>query len=386
MKKKILATILTCAILVTPASTFADMIDVAINPVSIFVNGLKIDKENFILDGTTYVPIRAVSESLGADVQYDDVNKSIYINGGNNSERTEFDFDFLFLTNKIAYNNTLLIEICYMYEKDIDDILYHYANIPSNGYDPFLENLPDLYETTYRQLQTGIEQLSVCEQSFNKLKMSSTSAVDKNNLNKLYNTYLETKSLSEEMRKCIKCLDNLLKNRSDENINAAKSQFESTRERLHNNIILIGAFATAIATNTDVDQVIANSSNQNTNSTNSYANVPITDTSTPKPTQAPAPTPIALPKPDYSAKREQEISMVEKYYNSLISKYRYEGDLAYQDALAGGASKTGGYASSADKYNAQQAKAQYDAKIKQCEELRDKAIQQINEKYDRLEQ
>ena len=39
MKKKILATILTCAILVTPASTFADMIDVAINPVSIFVNG-----------------------------------------------------------------------------------------------------------------------------------------------------------------------------------------------------------------------------------------------------------------------------------------------------------------------------------------------------------
>ena len=48
-----------------------------------------------------------------------------------------------------------------------------------------LENLPDLYETTYRQLQTGIEQLSVCEQSFNKLKMSSTSAVDKNNLNKL---------------------------------------------------------------------------------------------------------------------------------------------------------------------------------------------------------
>ena len=27
MKKKILATILTCAILVTPASTFADMID-----------------------------------------------------------------------------------------------------------------------------------------------------------------------------------------------------------------------------------------------------------------------------------------------------------------------------------------------------------------------
>ena len=46
-------------------------------------------------------------------------------------------------------------------------------------------------------------------------------------------------------------------------------------------------------------------------------------------------------------------------WQAIQKKYRYEGDLAYQDALAGAAGKTGGYASSADKYNAQMAQNAY---------------------------
>lgn len=46
-------------------------------------------------------------------------------------------------------------------------------------------------------------------------------------------------------------------------------------------------------------------------------------------------------------------------WQAIQKKYRYEGHLAYRDAIAGGASKTGGYASSADKYNAQMAQNAY---------------------------
>ena len=46
-------------------------------------------------------------------------------------------------------------------------------------------------------------------------------------------------------------------------------------------------------------------------------------------------------------------------WQSLSKQYKYHGDLAYQDAIAGGAGKTGGYASSADKYTAQMAQNAY---------------------------
>ena len=39
---------------------------------NIFVNGNQIETDAFIQDGVTYVPLRAVSESLGADVAWND--------------------------------------------------------------------------------------------------------------------------------------------------------------------------------------------------------------------------------------------------------------------------------------------------------------------------
>lgn len=46
-------------------------------------------------------------------------------------------------------------------------------------------------------------------------------------------------------------------------------------------------------------------------------------------------------------------------WQSLSKQYKYHGDRAYSNALAGGAGKTGGYASSADKYTAQMAQNAY---------------------------
>lgn len=43
----------------------------------------------FIIDGTTYLPIRAVSEALGKDVSWDAENYAVYINDSSESKSLE---------------------------------------------------------------------------------------------------------------------------------------------------------------------------------------------------------------------------------------------------------------------------------------------------------
>ncbi|WP_405156075.1 stalk domain-containing protein [Paenibacillus sp. FSL K6-0108] len=51
----------------------------ASNGFSIFINGSKLSTEAKIINGTTYVPLRAISESLGAQVSVNNSQKNIYI-------------------------------------------------------------------------------------------------------------------------------------------------------------------------------------------------------------------------------------------------------------------------------------------------------------------
>lgn len=61
-------------------------IEVLPNTMTVVVNGNKVNADNFLYNGTTYLPIRAVSESLGKDVQYDDTTRTATI-----SEKKESD-------------------------------------------------------------------------------------------------------------------------------------------------------------------------------------------------------------------------------------------------------------------------------------------------------
>lgn len=60
--------IVSATVLLAMATTYAA------NGVDIYVNGRIIDKQGYIDNGTTYVPIRAVSENLGATVDWDGQN------------------------------------------------------------------------------------------------------------------------------------------------------------------------------------------------------------------------------------------------------------------------------------------------------------------------
>ena len=55
-------------------------IEVVYNSVNITVNGKKVNADNILYNGTTYVPLRAVSEALGKEVGWDQNTKTASIN------------------------------------------------------------------------------------------------------------------------------------------------------------------------------------------------------------------------------------------------------------------------------------------------------------------
>lgn len=56
----------------------ATTVTAAQNP-DVFINGQRLDKSGVVIDGSVYVPLRAVSERMGADVDWDNSSKSAHI-------------------------------------------------------------------------------------------------------------------------------------------------------------------------------------------------------------------------------------------------------------------------------------------------------------------
>lgn len=61
-------------------------INVLPNTIKVVVDGKEVQADNFLYNNTTYLPIRAVSEALGKDVQYDNATSTATI-----SEKKEVD-------------------------------------------------------------------------------------------------------------------------------------------------------------------------------------------------------------------------------------------------------------------------------------------------------
>ena len=75
MRKKILAVIAATAII---ATTFVASVYAATD-IKLFINGKLVNADLQIVDGSSYVPLRVVSETLGADIKWDDATRTITI-------------------------------------------------------------------------------------------------------------------------------------------------------------------------------------------------------------------------------------------------------------------------------------------------------------------
>lgn len=72
--KSFVSGVLVSTVVLVPALTFASnsqSIDVIFGKIKLIVNGKTLNKDTLLYNGTTYLPIRAVGEALGASVDYD---------------------------------------------------------------------------------------------------------------------------------------------------------------------------------------------------------------------------------------------------------------------------------------------------------------------------
>lgn len=56
-----------------------DSIDVLKNDIRVVVDGNVVTADNFLYNDTTYLPLRAVSNALGENVEYDEIDNTAYI-------------------------------------------------------------------------------------------------------------------------------------------------------------------------------------------------------------------------------------------------------------------------------------------------------------------
>ena len=99
--KKFISGLLIGGIVMTSATAFASNVvtmQATYSVKSLVVNGVDTGKGNtaFVSNGTTYVPLRTVSDALGNDISWDSNTKTIYVNSkgsastGSSGEPTDF--------------------------------------------------------------------------------------------------------------------------------------------------------------------------------------------------------------------------------------------------------------------------------------------------------
>ena len=108
--KKILSIIISLTLIAsgTPCAN-AETIDVTLNSVNLVVNGESIQTPNILWNGTTYVPIRAVSESLGCDVSWYDSTRTADISNYNKTSFFTALNDLYRYRVAVAYSEGILV-------------------------------------------------------------------------------------------------------------------------------------------------------------------------------------------------------------------------------------------------------------------------------------
>ena len=200
MKKRLQGLIigLVIGVMISSVVTFAksgtDLIEAWYSDIKIFINGQKINPtdvngntvEPFIYNGTTYLPVRAVGNSLGMDVDWDNDTKTVFLGEKpvytNSDERIiaefvdnygyqlEKNFEEGFSTSGMSCEcntstkGTVLVIECLI--DGVDNLSEYEKNIIANSANAY--ETKSSYKESLKTIQTGLPvtgiELVLCEQ------------------------------------------------------------------------------------------------------------------------------------------------------------------------------------------------------------------------------
>lgn len=144
MKKRVLVFVLLFALVPSVVFGGSEQIKVQRNAATVVVNGEKISVDNFLYNGTTYVPLRAVSENMGAAVDWNNAAKTASISSNLNA--TDSD--------QVLFNTVLnhALYECSVATKDLTNAMAIHFLTSDNTVEP-LVNLRPLVKSVTSSLQ-----------------------------------------------------------------------------------------------------------------------------------------------------------------------------------------------------------------------------------------
>ncbi len=131
MKRRVLVLLITVAMLLAfggmaEATVANKQIKVNYNNVKIYTNGklisLSADQEPFILNGVTFVPLRAAGLALNSTVNWEGTTKTIYITDGTAKANSDFAAQLAQKNQEIADLKKQVIELQAKLDEDLSDL------------------------------------------------------------------------------------------------------------------------------------------------------------------------------------------------------------------------------------------------------------------------
>lgn len=152
--KSFISGVLVSTVVLVPALSFganSQTIDVIFGKIKLIVNGNNINENTLLYNGTTYLPIRAIANAIGADVSYDNKKYQATLTTTTQSDpqatywankvyilATSGDID----ANKLIISNVTTSTFNYEFRKDNTSIVTGTANI--SGYSA-TSKISDIY-------------------------------------------------------------------------------------------------------------------------------------------------------------------------------------------------------------------------------------------------
>jgi len=167
------------------------------NTITIYVNGAKVEADNFVYDGRTYVPLRKISEMLTKDVSWDQLTNTASIGL---KRPSVFDGAVLGTINGKEYTENLVNSYKVMYEKsgsltqedNVDEIV--------------LEQIKQDYAIIQTALELGITAGVDFENAYQANVENTIAQIGSK---EAFDTLLEQNGLNAEMYYYVQMLNNL---------------------------------------------------------------------------------------------------------------------------------------------------------------------------------